>query len=171
MISISHNITNPNRADQDPDQITHLWANGMAGDSLPTLGSQPASGPGAFSRNNPPPPRRNWGQVVGYETTMEPERYPSPLADGFRADWHDLSANVGNNLAEKARRFGYDAAAERLEDDAIRDHAAIDPLRDQYKYDPNTALAFNTGYYARDVATNANKLRNFWKLYKWTQKK
>lgn len=48
--------TDPNRAGQDPNQLTHLWANGIAGD------------PGAYERNNPPPPDRTWGQVVGYET-------------------------------------------------------------------------------------------------------
>jgi len=171
MISVSHNITNPNRADQDPEQITHLWANGMAGDSLPTLGSQPASGPGAFSRNNPPPPPRNWGQVVGYETDPHINERRFPLMDGIRSDWYDVSADIGNRLAQPARQLGFDHAAAQLEADAARDRAAIAPLRDQYKYDPNAAMAFNVGYYGREAASYANWGRQIPDLVKKIRKR
>ena len=159
MVSVSHNIANQNRPSQDPDQITHLWANGMEGD------------PGAFSRNNPPPPRRNWGQVVGYETTMEPERYPSPLEDGFRADWHDVSATVGEYAAHPARWMGQDQIADRLEAEAARDRATEVELWNRHKYDPNAAMAFSVANNTREIASAANGLRRVHQFYRWLQKR
>jgi len=137
----------PNRIGQAPDQITHLWANGMEGN------------PGAYDRNNPPPPKRSWGQVVGFETDPYADQRQFPLMDGVRADWHDFSGNVGNRLAEQAHQFGFEQAAHQLEADAARDQAAVDALRDQYQYDPNATLAFEAGYYGRELLSKTNFAR------------
>jgi len=79
--------------------------------------------------------------------------------DGVRADWHDFSGDVGEKLAKKALQFSYEQAATQFEADAARDWAAIDALRDQYKYDPNATLGFNAGYYGRETARDANRVR------------
>jgi hypothetical protein len=95
---------------------------------------------------------------------MEPERYPSPLADGFRADWHEVSSLVGGGLAKPIRAFGYDHAAAQLEQDAERDRQAVEAMREQYKYDPNATMIWEAGCYGRRFVGGAKGLN---KMCRW----
>ncbi len=122
--------TSPDRADQDPQDLVHLWANGLQAD------------PGAFERQYPPLPDLTIGQRIGYLTDPYADQRLHPVRDGFKASLYDRKADCDKLAALGLRLLGDQDGSSALLQDALRSRQSADALLEPYRFDPNAGLGF-----------------------------